>query len=77
MSKIRAKFHCNAVTEHAYGNKTAYLNAVYADGEPENQSFNTATPSGSVEIGIDKDAPAKDFLKPGKSYYLDFTEAPE
>ena len=72
---MRAKFTCSSVTEHGYGNKTANLTAVYDDGNQENNQFAEATPSGTMEISIDKNAVAKDFLTPGKDYYLDFTEA--
>jgi len=72
---MRAKFNCDSVTEYGYGNKEAKLTAVYDDGKPENNQFAEATPSGQVTINIDKDAVAKDFLVPGKTYYLDFTEA--
>lgn len=71
---MRAKFSVQSVTEFGYGNKEAHLVAVY-DGSSENNQFAEATPSGEMKIQIDKNAHAKDFLKPGKEYYLDFTEA--
>jgi len=74
---MRAKFKCNSVTQHAYGDKSANLSAVTSDGSKENNDFATATPSGQMQIHIDKDARAADFLEPGKSYYLDFTEVDE
>ena len=72
---MRAKFNCDSVTEYGYGNKEAKLTAVYDDGKQENNQFAEATPCGEVTIQIDKNAVAKDFLVPGKAYYLDFTEA--
>lgn len=55
--------------------KTAKLNTIYSDS-PEDNEFNQATPFGSIEITIDNPK-AMDFLKPGKSYYVDFTEVKE
>lgn len=72
---MRAKFHCDSVETFAWGNKQAKMSAVYDDGKPENNQFAEATPNANLIITIDKDAEAKDFLVPGKSYYLDFTEA--
>jgi hypothetical protein len=72
---MRAKFNCESVTEYGYGNKEAKMRAVYDDGNQENNQFAEATPSGELTINIDKNAVAKDFLVPGKNYYLDFTEA--
>jgi len=74
---MRAKFKCDSVTEFSYGNKEASLSAVHDDGNQENNQFAEATPSGRLTIQIDKNAVAKNFLEPGKEYYLDFTEAPK
>lgn len=71
---MRAKFQVQMVEEYAGGQRTFNLNAVTGDGTPENQSFWNATPSGSMKIVITNPA-ARDFLKVGKAYYLDFTEA--
>lgn len=70
---VRAKFRCNSVTD--YGTSTsAELGAVADDGTEENKRFNKATPSGQLKITVDNPT-TRDFLKPGKYYYLDFTEA--
>jgi hypothetical protein len=57
------------------------LGAVYEpdDGKralPENAVFGKATPWGEIKMGIANPA-AKAFFKPGKKYYVTFTEAPD
>ena len=72
---MRAKFYCDSVDEET-GFVT--LSAVYGTDDKdneENNQFAEATPSGSVEMYIDNPN-AKGFLKQGKEYYLDFSEAP-
>lgn len=71
---MRAKFNVVAVKEFGYGGKEAELSAVYSSGKPEDNEFAKATPSGSIKITVDNPA-AKDFLVPGKNYYVDFSEA--
>jgi hypothetical protein len=71
---MRAKFRVNSLTQYAGAGRKFELSAVTDDGTPENQRYNTATPAGSLSITIDNPA-VVDFLEPGKSYYLDFTEA--
>jgi hypothetical protein len=80
---MRAKFIAFSVTNYAvyaqtgevaHRSQEAKLNAVCADGEPENNGFSKATPIGELRICIDNPA-ALDFIKPGKSYYLDFAPA--
>jgi hypothetical protein len=70
--KVKAKFKCNSVTENEY-NKQVSLTAIYGT-EGENADFAKATPWGEHKMNIDKDTPAADFFKPGKSYYLFFEE---
>ena len=69
---MRAKFQCNSVTNYGPGEK-AELSAVYGDGNPENNQFNNATPYAELKIQIDNPS-ARGYFKPGKTYYLDFTE---
>lgn len=71
---MRAKFICESVTDYGY-TKKAQLRPVFDNTIEENKQFNEATPAGYMEISISNQK-AKDFLKPGKNYYLDFTEAP-
>lgn len=69
---IRARFHCNSITDFQYVKQTE-LTAVYGK-EGENADFAKATPSGSIKIGIDKETPAADFFEPGEEYYVTFTK---
>lgn len=71
---MRAKFHVDSVTHHAYG-RSVKMSAVH-DGSPENNQFAQATPSGILEMYISNPA-ALDFLEPNKDYYLDFSPAAE
>lgn len=43
---------------------------------PENAVYGKYTPWGEFKVGIANPA-AKEFFKPGKSYYLTITEAPD
>lgn len=70
---IKAKFRCNSVTDNGY-NKQAKLSAVYGT-EGENADYSKATPSGQLEISIDKETKAAEFFQPQKDYYLTFEEA--
>ncbi len=45
-------------------------------GGPENDSFFASTPAGELKLSVVNPEAVKD-LKPGKSYYIDFSEAPE
>lgn len=69
---MRAKFNCDEVTKYAWGVELVKLSAVYDDGNPENNEFAEATPSGDISITIDNPK-AVGFLTPGKAYYVDFT----
>lgn len=66
----------NSVTKTAYGDEITKLSAIYSgDKNAEDNTYSKATPSASLEITISNPA-AQGFLVPGKSYYLDFNEAP-
>lgn len=43
----------------------------------ENKDFSNATPSGECWMQISDGRDAKEFFKPGKKYYVTFTEAPD
>jgi hypothetical protein len=76
-NKMRAKFQTQSVTDFGYGSKQVKLCAVYAISEERNKEdnqFSKATPSGTIEMMISAEG-ALDFIKPGKKYYVDFTEA--
>lgn len=80
MSEVvsRAKFMCNAEVTRKYREDTPAdsrvyeFSAVYDTNTPENKRFTRATPYGKLEIQVNN--PDVTF-RPGKSYYLDFTEA--
>ena len=71
---MRAKFRCNMVEDYGEHQKTAHLSPVMDDGIEENKRFNQATPSGELKIVVTNPA-TMNYLKVGKSYYLDFSEA--
>lgn len=77
---VRAKFRCQFETYKKWGpgdgqaTRTYEFMAVYDPDVPEDQRYAKASPSGSLTIQVDN--PAVSF-EPGKSYYLDFTEADE
>jgi hypothetical protein len=50
------------------------LVAQYDPELPEDVRYSKATPSGRIEMQVDN-PPARAFFKPGKAYYIDFTEA--
>lgn len=74
MENTRAKFKCESATTFEYGGIEYKFRAVSQDETPENQRFHQYTPNGTMAITVDN--PDVNF-KPGKSYYLDITEAPE
>jgi len=76
---VRAKMQCNYLEtlEFQYGKqRKVKLGAVYSD-KGENKAFTDSTPSGGCEMTINDGRPAAAFFKPGKSYYVTFTEAPD
>lgn len=74
MKTVRAKFLVNSVTAHNGGSVTVNATPV-GGGSDENKSFSKYTPSGKLELYIDKETPAHTFFEPGKSYYIDFSKA--
>lgn len=78
MERVRAKFSVSHLLKDSYGNVVVKLYAVYRGDEssPENESFSSSTPSGSVELTITNPAASEFFENlAGKYVYLDFTEA--
>lgn len=76
---MRCKMVCQSVGREfqAYNKQTvtaASFRAV-SDGSEENKAFFAATPSGELKLGVVNDA-AVAGLVPGKSYYIDISEAP-
>lgn len=81
LRSVVAKMQCNVIETAEYGPPSQYspqykvkLGAVYGK-EGENKDFADATPSGECWMQINKERPALTFFKPGKSYYVTFTEA--
>lgn len=75
---VRAKFRCNSVEDYGQSKKVN-MQPVYegplGDNE-ENRRFTVASPSGALWLTIDNPNASIQFV-PGKSYYLDFTDAGE
>lgn len=75
---IRAKFTVCSITQH-YWNKdarTIKLQPMYDTSIPEDQRFEKATPSGSLEMTVTNPA-ALDQLALGETFYVDFTPVPK
>lgn len=81
---VVCKMQCNEVPEELQitdAVQAVGLGAVWEPDEgkrelPENAVFGNATPWGSIRMGI-ANPDAKYFFKPGKKYYVTFTEAPD
>lgn len=77
---VVAKMQCRAMETTDFGawkqNKVS-LGAVYGNRPGENKDFSDATPSGECWMVISEGRPAVEFFKPGKNYYVTFTEAPD
>lgn len=80
LSAVRAKMKVSHIERnefaHGMGSKKVHMGAVYGK-EGENADYSKATPSGALWLQIDQGVPAADWFKPGKSYYLTLTEAPD
>lgn len=82
MAHIKAKFKVDDVAlikEGEEGNKKVVAEAVTmspvtGEGSVENQSFATATPSGSIQLQITNPEAFGKFIQ-GLEYYVDFTVA--
>jgi hypothetical protein len=69
---VRAKVYCDKID----GN-TVEFSTVYEppdERDTENQRFTTATPWGTIRMGIDNPAALAQF-ETGKTYYVDFHPA--
>jgi len=82
ITSVVAKMTCNMTETSRWGtgeqqvqNKVK-LGAVYSS-TGENKDFADATPSGECWMNISPGRPAAEFFKPGKKYYVTFTEAPD
>jgi hypothetical protein len=72
----RAKFRCVSVAKReGWGGSPFLYSAEFhpvTGDSPENKEFFAATPSGRIEVSTVR----ADHFEVGKSYYVDFTEAP-
>jgi hypothetical protein len=76
---VQAKMQVNSIETTAYAHGSfmkVKLGAVYGTNG-ENKDFAEATPSGECWMQIDAGRPAAHVFRPGKKYYVTFTEAPE
>ena len=74
MSKVRAKFVCNGITDYPQNEqKSVSLNPVIS-GSEENKAFAKYTPGGNVQLSISYETQAANFFEVGREYYLDFTQ---
>lgn len=75
---VVAKMQCNSVetTQYSetYTQHKVRLGAVCGK-EGENAAFTKFTPAGECWMSIEKGCAAASFFKPGKKYYVHFTEA--
>jgi hypothetical protein len=82
ITSVVAKMACHATETSRWGQgeqqvqHKVKLGAVYSN-TGENKDFADATPSGECWMNINPGRPAADFFKPGKKYYVTFTEAPD
>ena len=75
---IRSKFTCQKIVKFRHWNRESDGQFLYeaeftavVDGSEENKRYFEATPSGTLKLATLKD----DLFEPGKTYYLDITEA--
>ena len=79
LGAVVAKMQCSVIESNRTFYSTQHkvkLGAVCGQ-EGENKDFADATPSGECWMNISAGRPAADFFKPGKKYYVTFTEAPD
>lgn len=83
ISAVRAYFNCSAVESTRYSEQSPPIvkvrfGAVYGNKEGSlSKDYSDATPSGELWMQINEGRPAAKFFKPGKKYFLTFTEAPD
>lgn len=82
LGAVRAYFACNTVqtTRHGLGKPQhkVTFGAMYGDKQGSlSKDYCDATPSGECWMNITDGYPAIGFFKPGKKYFLTFTEAPD
>lgn len=73
MSEVRAKFKVVAQTHYEHDLVEIKMSAVCDDTTEENRKFYKYTPSGTFAMQTNNKG-VIDHMKPGKFFYLDFTE---
>jgi hypothetical protein len=75
---VRAKFMLTEVRQHQWSAeaRTLVFEPRYDTTIPEDQRFNTATPTGRFEMLVNN-PPALAAFEIGKQYYLDIAPVPE
>ena len=79
---VQAKTQRNGIETFRGGEDPKYwtnkvrLGAIYGNAG-ENKNFANATPNDEYWMQISASCPALEFFKPGKRYYVTFTEAPD
>lgn len=71
---VRAKFVLSEITELMWGGKRLKFMASYDTMNPEDITFQKATPTGTFEMVCDNPA-ANEQMHLGKAYYFDISEA--
>lgn len=80
LGAVVAKMQCQAIEVREYSNnwkQTKVELGAVCSNTGENKAFTDATPSGACWMNISPGYPAAQFFKPGKKYYVTFTEAPD
>jgi len=72
---VRAKMQLTEITDTTWGGKRLKFSTVYDQSIAEDQKFQKATPSGSIEMHVDNPAAISQFTL-GGYYYVDFTACP-
>ena len=70
---VRAKLHLTAITDQEYGGKSFKFVTWYDTSIPEDQRFESATPSGELNINVTNPAVIEQFHL-GDDFYVDFNK---
>lgn len=80
LGAVRAKMTCDSIERREHGGGFTTIKTHFAcvySNTGENADYSKATPSGACWMQIDAETRAATFFKPGKRYYVTFTEAPD
>lgn len=80
LGAVVAKFNCNTVETRRWSDtqppQHKFEFGVVCGDNGEDKTFSDATPQGAIWLNISDGRPAINFFRPGKKYYVTFTEAP-